>query len=335
MHNYDNAIFAGGCFWCLDEIFAHTNGVVETKVGYTGGYLYNPSYEKVCFGHTGHYEAVKVVFDKNQISYERLLEVFWKNIDPTNRDGQFCDVGKQYETAIFCLNDRQRLLAQKSKERLEKSKIFKNKIVTEILDADKFYEAENYHQDYYKKCPIHYSEYKKFSGRKAFEKQTWPLNSCFRLFPEKQEYWVGYKKPETETLKRILTPQQFYVMYKNATERAFDNEYADNKEDGIYVDRISGEPLFCSMDKFDSNTGWPSFTQPLEHENIVELADFSYSMERIEVRSRYADSHLGHLFKNEPTSTGLRYCINSASLRFIEKNSLMSCGYGYYLNLFP
>lgn len=315
----ETAVFAGGCFWCMEGPFEVEPGVISVKAGYTGGKKENPSYEEVSSGISGHVEAIEVVFDPSKVSYERLLEIFWHQIDPTDEGGQFADRGTQYYTGIFYTNDAQKKAAEKSKKELSDSGKFDRPIVTAIRPAAKFYEAEDYHQDYYKKNSIHYALYKNASGREAFLKKNWKTE----------------KKPDVKTdLKRKLTPLQYKVTQDCGTEPAFQNEYWDNHREGIYVDIVSGEPLFSSADKFDSGTGWPSFTKPIKKENVKEKTDTSFFMVRTEVKSSKAGSHLGHVFNDGPAPTGQRYCINSASLRFIPKEDLKKEGYGEYEKLF-
>lgn len=349
------AVFAGGCFWCTESSFEHVPGVLDAVSGYSGGSEQNPTYAAVGGHRTSHLEAIEVRYDPKVVSYGELVEVFWQMVDPTDAGGQFVDRGHQYSSAVFVQSAEQRAVAEASRMRLGMSGVLDGPIVTPIRDAPVFWVAEAYHQDYHRTNPAHYMRYRKGSGRDQHVRQVYgpelhQYPTAFdaktaAAFVEENAVQVGgptkatvpglpvldpakFTKPKGAELGKALTPIQFKVTQRDGTEPPFNNPYWDNHKAGLYVDVVTGEPLFSSEHKFESGTGWPSFTQPLYP--VREIVDSALGMVRTEVRSPVGDSHLGHVFPDGPPPTGLRYCINSASLRFIAVQDLEAEGYGDY-----
>lgn len=302
---------AGGCFWGVEAYMSRVYGVYDVTVGYANGNKENPTYKEVCFGDTGFVEAVHVKYDPDRINLKKLLEEFFKIIDPTSRNRQGNDVGSQYRTGIYYKDENDKKIIDEVIA-LEQKK-YTAKIQTEVLPLSNYYLAEEYHQDYLEKNPHGYChvDFSKLNNRNI------------NIDPK------GYRKPDKELLKKKLTDIQYKVTQENATEPPYTNEYWNSREKGIYVDVVTGEPLFLSSDKFDSGCGWPSFTKPIVPEVVKYETDTSHNMIRTEVRSRSGDSHLGHVFEDGPEDKGgLRYCINGAALRFIPFDKMEQEGYG-------
>jgi peptide methionine sulfoxide reductase msrA/msrB len=315
-------VLAGGCFWCTEAVFETVKGVDGATSGYAGGSAADATYERVSTGKTGHAEAIEITYNPQIVGLGKILQVFFSVAhDPTQLNRQGHDMGTQYRSAVFVANDAQRAYVTDYIAQLNAAKAFPAPIVTTIEPLTTFYVAEDYHQDYARQ-----NEDNPYIEGVAMPK----VEKLKATFPE----WL--KGSAAGTPVDQLSDIQRYVTQESGTEPAFHNPYWDNHADGLYVDIVSGEPLFSSTDKFDSGTGWPSFVKPIVAQNVVEDTDHSYGMKRVEVHSAHGHSHLGHVFDDGPKDKGgLRYCINSASLRFISKDDLEKEGYGDFRKLFP
>ena len=332
MMNNDNLhtiYLAGGCFWGIEAYMKKLPGVRDTDVGYANGNTENPTYEQVCYDNTGHAETVKVVYDPALISTEQLLDGFFKVVDPTSINRQGNDRGSQYRSGIYYVDEADKAIVESAAARQKEN--YKDPVVTEILPLNQFYLAEDYHQDYLDKNPGGYCHINLNAADEFIGEEGLGMSDDLSVLIRPEDYPV----PDDQVLKEKLTDIQYQVTQNNDTERPYTNEYAATFDQGIYVDVVTGEPLFSSEDKFESGCGWPSFSKPIIPEVVTEHTDTSFNMKRTEVSSRAGDTHLGHVFDDGPKDLGgLRYCINSASIRFIPFDDLETEGYGYLKSLF-
>ncbi|GEM_PF-15116 len=337
----DTVLVAGGCFWCVEADLEKLPGVLEVVSGYADGTNENPTYSD--YNKNGHREVAEVIFNPMVVTYEEILIYTLKHTDPTDDDGSFGDRGDYYSTALYYENDAEKKIIEDLIAEIDEFGPYDAPLAVDVMQRPTFWPAEDFHQDYYKGTlsKLKYGFYRKASGRDAFIDKYWPTDTSASLSwrtaqtNSSTDTWSNFVKPTDATLQETLNAIQYKVTQKNGTERSFSNEYWDNHEDGIYVDIVSGEPLFSSTHKFDSGTGWPSFTRPIEFSLVTEHDDYVLLKKRTEIRSVIADSHLGHVFNDAPPELGgVRYCMNSASLRFVPLADMENEGYGDFLYLF-
>ena len=325
--NIKTIYLAGGCFWGTEHFMKMIPGVVNAETGYANSSIPNPTYREVCSGETGAAETVKVEYDANQITLPFLLNLYYQTIDPTSLNKQGNDRGTQYRTGIYYTDPAEAPVVAESLEALQAE--YSKPLAIEAGPLRNFYPAEDYHQDYLDKNPGGYCHI----NPRLFRMASQAKDPDAPMYLKKSEEAARYSKPSDKELRERLTPLQYEVTQNNVTERPYLNEYNDEFRPGIYVDVVTGEPLFLSTDKFESGCGWPAFSRPISDDLIKELTDTTHGMVRTEVRSAHGDSHLGHVFNDGPRETGgLRYCINSASLRFVPLAEMESQGYA---NLIP
>lgn len=340
--NLATMLVAGGCFWCVEADLEKLSGVIEVVSGYAEGTSENPTYNN--YSKTGHREVVEVTYNPSVVSFEEILIYAMKHMDPTDDHGSFGDRGDYYAPAFYYENESQKKIIENLITDVDENGPYDKPLAIDVIPRPKFWAAEDFHQDYYKGTVsgLKYKYYRNASGRDDFIEKYWGDDTDASLYWRNQSSaavsnsdWSTFVKPSDAVLRTQLSDIQYKVTQKNGTERAFNNEYWNNKEAGIYVDIVSGEPLFSSTHKFDSGTGWPSFTRPIDYNFVTEHDDFLLLQPRTEIRSVIADSHLGHVFNDAPPELGgIRYCMNSAALRFVAKDDMAAEGYSDFLFLF-
>lgn len=338
-------LVAGGCFWCVEADLEKLPGVAEAVSGYAEGSTNNPTYET--YSATGHREVVLVTYNPEVVSFREIAIYAIKHMDPTDAEGSFYDRGRAYAPALYYENDTERKILEEIILDIDTHGPYSKPLAITVLPKPEFYAAEDYHQNYYKGTlsALKYQYYRSGSGRDAFITKHWGkdtgptlswtqkgTSASLPITSTTSNFWLTYQKPELGVLKNDLDPLAFKVTQEEGTERAgtspLDKEYGR----GIYVDILSGEPLFSSRDKFDSGTGWPSFTAPITKEAVTEHIDKSLFSTRTEIRSAIADNHLGHVFPDGPRDKGgLRYCMNGVALRFVPETEMAEAGYGDYI----
>jgi peptide methionine sulfoxide reductase msrA/msrB len=329
------ALFGNGCFWCVEHDMAKLDGVIDVRSGYAGGTTNNPTYEN--YSKAGHREVVEATYNPQVVSFAQLVEHILKHGDPTDSAGSFGDRGVEYAPALYYANDEELSIIREVIAKVDALQSLPKPIDIAVLPITPFYLAEEYHQDYAKKNPLRYGYYRNASGRDAFIKKYWQEKSgVFEVTTSPiatSSPYASYRKPDQETLKKTLSPIEYDVTQQNGTERSHTHPYDKEMRMGIYVDILSGEPLFSSRDKYNSGTGWPSFVAPITPNAVTLHEDRGWIGVRTEVRSRFGDNHLGHVFTDGPSDRGgLRYCMNGTALRFVPIQNMEAEGYGAYVS---
>ena len=343
--NIQTMMVAGGCFWCVEADLEKTLGVLEVVSGYAGGTTDNPTYQN--YGSGGHREVVEVTYDANQLTFEDILIVTLKTTDPTDDDGTFGDRGDKYSSAFYYETSAQKNIIENLIAEVDQNGPFADPLAIDVEQRPQFWVAEDFHQDYYKGSLLQqakYNGYRTASGRSAFIKKYWGDDKSPNLEWRNEQTsnnttmndntypWSNYSKPDKDTLQATMDATAFRVTQEDGTERAGTSPLDKVNDRGIFVDILSGEPLFSSRDKFDSGTGWPSFVAPITSDAVTAHEDRKLFSVRTETRSAIADNHLGHVFNDGPADRGgLRYCMNGAALRFVPEADMVAEGYSDFI----